>query len=636
MMLLPFSFPRRRQLHHACLTILAILSTCWLGNLPCAFAQGGATAATNLSGQLQLSPSHPNDQWPPAGSAPQAGDLSPNYTATISVNITSSGSANGINYTERSGSYKAQGMCPDPRAIWVGTAQSGNSTSGTNTFHITNTAPNDVNASLSATCVWVPNGGGGGKGGGGSSPPNITGNGNAAVKLLKSVVVWNIQNTLQCADGQSTLSWSAAFYDEDYRTIKVNVNSVKPDPNTLSPSSATWNVQISSGSQGSVSTASGTVASNDGSVAKLQILYNDGASETNTSSTKLTFFDLDLQEIDFTSDHNVMTDYDTDFTGTGGNLYNPRGWKEVQDGQPISNPITHSQGETIHANLIVVATPAGVSFDINGACSDYDAFSFQAKGNTSTGSAQTISVTGSDNLAPKIDDVDETISWTAKAYSGSENVTKDVQDTEHEVYVLWDTPVIDDEPTRHRVDQLTTWASQQADVSSISNGIGTNTAGASSVNGLHFNGSLSAFGNPPYYKNVWAPLDGTNGADCITLCTLMKSAMDMIGVTGSEVWFVFPRHASWTGLASQNSFASEYRDSNNSNTVLLYGAQNNFEACCKFQGVYWMGGENGQTENTALAVLYNCVGQPNNNQQYYKDQPNVKNISYPNGNPPTY
>jgi hypothetical protein len=124
--------------------------------------------------------------------------------------------------------------------------------------------------------------------------------------------------------------------------------------------------------------------------------------------------------------------------------------------------------------------------------------------------------------------------------------------------------------------------------------------GEDAVSGNRFNDDYSIFADNNAYRlnTAWQVMDGQD-ADCITLSTLMKYELDLLGVTGSEVRCVFARHESWTGLSSTDRFANEIKDGNPDNRLVFWfgglDSENIYEGCCVVElpngtKQWWMGG----------------------------------------------
>jgi len=57
---------------------------------------------------------------------------------------------------------------------------------------------------------------------------------------------------------------------------------------------------------------------------------------------------MDVKKVVFTSTHNLLKDYNTDFGGDGTSLYVPTGWDRRESPDlPIANPVSHTKGTTV-------------------------------------------------------------------------------------------------------------------------------------------------------------------------------------------------------------------------------------------------------------------------------------------------
>ena len=139
-----------------------------------------------------------------------------------------------------------------------------------------------------------------------------------------------------------------------------------------------------------------------------------------------------INEVDFTSDPGVLTDYNTDYSGSGGTVYSPRGW--VNGG--ANNPITHTQGQSVSINATVCVQPSGVAFNLTGT-GPIGALSFQQTGLTSTGTNQSVAMTSNGTLAAQIDILNDSISWSVVVNGLSFNAGSSGP---HKIYVTWGAP----------------------------------------------------------------------------------------------------------------------------------------------------------------------------------------------------
>lgn len=108
------------------------------------------------------------------------------------------------------------------------------------------------------------------------------------------------------------------------------------------------------------------------------------------------------------------------------------------------------------------------------------------------------------------------------------------------------------------------------------------------------------------------------GGDCISLATLTKLHLEMLGVTGSATHYVYACHKDWTALVDAGF---ETHPTTGVNLLQWYGGAdpapgapdfrpNNYEACLEYNGDWYEGGI-GAKFNSAKAVLHS-VCDPNN------------------------
>ncbi|HET6247247.1 MAG TPA: hypothetical protein VFE47_06050 [Tepidisphaeraceae bacterium] len=223
--------------------------------------------------------------------------------------------------------------------------------------------------------------------------------------------------------------------------------------------------------------------------------------------------------------------------------------------------------------------------------------------------------------------------------------------TDHQIFLTYATPFVDvgkagippgTTVTARRVD----WCTQLADGTRTPAEIGSKV-GPDAIKGGRFYAHNSIFGN---LTTAWQIMDGTN-ADCGSLCTLMKSELDMLGATGSKVQFVYACHQDWSHLYSQSPLANE----TNAGGVMLgmyFGSRhhnvgsdlaplplgfNNYEGCCEFQGKWWMGGLSRHNPQPSAEAVLGYVVEPNqdgtveDHQCYLNDL--ETHVSLPSGSP---
>lgn len=229
----------------------------------------------------------------------------------------------------------------------------------------------------------------------------------------------------------------------------------------------------------------------------------------------------EVKSVTFTSDHGVLTDWDTNYAGSGGTVYSPRGW---QKGNPdVNNPITHTQGLNISASVVICVQPSGVSYTLKGD-GTIDALDFQSTA-TSTGADQSIAVISTGALPAKVDILEnQSITWKVKDVGGQGGPTCDAGTSgPHKIYVTWDSPGAG--PTVHRIK----WSCTQAQ--------GATSITSAAVKFRDAVASSPGYASPRLWElNSWTFVDTGSAGDCITLAKLCAEGLKMIGIPATERW----------------------------------------------------------------------------------------------------
>ena len=215
--------------------------------------------------------------------------------------------------------------------------------------------------------------------------------------------------------------------------------------------------------------------------------------------------------------------------------------------------------------------------------------------------------------------------------SGGNSVWYDSGDLSNMTYYLvWGSPSPLADMKNSRVLALTTIADSQTSASDVADVLGPDLTGSD-----RFSGANSIYGDDPI--DVWDILDDGTDADCGSLSTLMKVSLELLGVGGAEVRFVYSRHESWSGLWSTNPYFScmEKRVSGENDTRLGFLAPgwNNYEGCCHYDGKWWMGGA-GSSESSDYDVLMHWT-QPNTSANHHQAYHDIQSqaVDYPAGTP---
>ncbi len=280
---------------------------------------------------------------------------------------------------------------------------------------------------------------------------------------------------------------------------------------------------------------------------------------------ELTILKVELKSVEFTSDHGVLTDYNTDYAGSGGTVYNPRGW--VKNG--ANNPITHVKDGKITANVTLCVQPSGISFNLTGD-GPIAALDFHKTGLTSSGSDQSISVTSDENLPASVNVLNHNINWSVTI--GGQTYGDETSGP-HKIYVTWSSP--GSGPTLKRIDKVCNTADGQNSTVGIADNLQDMVA------------SDTTFGSGDV--DGWALLDGGNG-DCDNQARCMKYAFEMSGAGSANIQFV--RASSNAGQG--NCLDLESRVVSNQTQYLVMDFDtgsgynwNAYEGCCEAAGYYY-------------------------------------------------
>jgi hypothetical protein len=152
----------------------------------------------------------------------------------------------------------------------------------------------------------------------------------------------------------------------------------------------------------------------------------------------------------------------------------------------------------------------------------------------------------------------------------------------HISYTTWGTKLCPESDfTKSHIHYACTTANGATTLAQIGDMIGPNATGSGRFD-LQNNHALTP----------WLIIDTTPNlkSDCVSLCTLMKSAIQLLGDNSAEVWFVYACSNSWNNLANTSSYANEICVAHGHELGFWNGGNNRYERCCRFQGKWWMGG----------------------------------------------
>jgi len=226
---------------------------------------------------------------------------------------------------------------------------------------------------------------------------------------------------------------------------------------------------------------------------------------------------MTLKSIQFASDHGLMKDNQTNWSGSG-ELYPEPEWQSA-DQNGGSAPISHTKGETIQAKVVLDVSLDSVSGELVTLKGDgSESFlSFQTSETLGNGDTQEFAVTSQGKLPDRIDAyMNQSIVWSAEV--GKEKRFVGVS-TDHSVFATYDTPR--DDVTHKRM----------ATATRLTKGFGNKPHDIVS-------GQMSRF--PQYnldkaFTNPWYVADDIKeAADCQTIVRFVDAVNDQIGLPGKS------------------------------------------------------------------------------------------------------
>jgi len=274
---------------------------------------------------------------------------------------------------------------------------------------------------------------------------------------------------------------------------------------------------------------------------------------TSSRTVTIKVVSAEVKAVLFTSDHGVLTDYNTDYVGEGGTVFSPRGW---QKSPAANNPVTHQMGSHLTVNVKLVVEPSGVDFKL---LSTGDII-YPTGSGTATGTEQMVSLT---STTPLHDSTSKTVgntTWSVRF--GGQIVCATETSGPHTIYGLLGVPT-GDEPTLKRVSGVVDLVSARA--TELTVGVGLRN---------YLKDQLSV-GNPLGQTSPWRPLDPSSpGYDCLSLAKTALKALQIVGGSGGTD----------TAMPSTDADYSDYETSNcnihgTESLVVMDSGPNLFEGC---------------------------------------------------------
>lgn len=259
-----------------------------------------------------------------------------------------------------------------------------------------------------------------------------------------------------------------------------------------------------------VTVTAGMTASGAANIEDLNVRFTPTGSTASLWDTcTLSVFTVDLKSVVFTSHNSLLRAYTSDYGGDGtvAQRYTPCGW--VNGG--ANNPITHTGDMYISLDETVCAKPAGVSIFLKGS----GLLGFGNQQFASTGSDQTLSLTSTDKLQPKVAILSQPIGWQVNG--GGSCWVSVGQSGPHKVYVTRGTP-LGSIATERRI----------AFVCETTSGLWDESACVDALWGVVPSGWWH-FGAPPTASG-WELLDGGN-SECLGLAQCMTLVVKMLGIS---------------------------------------------------------------------------------------------------------
>lgn len=145
---------------------------------------------------------------------------------------------------------------------------------------------------------------------------------------------------------------------------------------------------------------------------------------------------IQINSLIFNSDHGVLINHDQDFDGTIGVAFTPRGWVSKSK----NNPITHTFGQKIHADITLIVQPKGIKFDLIGT-GDSIYFNFHKANLRATGIPQTISIETDLALPAQVNIHNEMIHWNIRPSIGNASYGN-ISTGPHRVFATFGPPIV--------------------------------------------------------------------------------------------------------------------------------------------------------------------------------------------------
>jgi hypothetical protein len=296
-----------------------------------------------------------------------------------------------------------------------------------------------------------------------------------------------------------------------------------------------------------------------------------------TDSASLLVAKAAITSVDFTSDHNLLLNNNTDWTDSGAR-YPSTEWIR---GSTTNSPISQTKNTSLVLKVKVTVCPAGVTFNLNG--SGGDAYTtFVATNIASTGADQEVTLTANAPLPNQIATLAKSISWTVTV-NGLSCASDTATSGPHKIYVTYGTPAgsaVTERRMAWTVTKCDGEITRHGCVTKIHDGVGN----------YNLNRAI-----PP--DPLWL-IAGGDPAQCYELAGFYGLATHLIGITGGDVVYIYPKLNKTVKetlaqgddetrvISSPPHLATTTHNDVNLIEVMgfadMQGGVNHFEACFKF------------------------------------------------------
>jgi len=285
-----------------------------------------------------------------------------------------------------------------------------------------------------------------------------------------------------------------------------------------------------------------------------------------------------VTRVDFTSDHDLLTDETETFAGEG-TPYTAPTWDPSLG---HSNPISQARDTPLAANVTLTLPPCVGPFTLEGAFSGTITLTGTGQG---SGSMETVAVQSNTNLPKGFEYYNQSITWTL---TNEQSTSFDMGTSgPHRIYVLWGTPHT---PTVARLNYLLPKV----------DGMGPSQAGQIGEAIAHALSEDTGFGGPGAFVPLWLALDDPYQylIDCDAGQSLARMCLRVLGwdESDTEPIVAYPSTDNCSCDYTSDCSQSETRegktlhfryDDETTSTDGWYPAENGFRLRAQYGGTWY-------------------------------------------------